>query len=427
MEKNLKAYVLMGFVSVLFIAGVNAVLSIGSYSSTPGLSISAWVVFIALIPFGIIVLKEIKKLDEAVVWLEGTLDAVPQPVTVTDLNMNWIFINKTTETLLKKTRSQIRGHHCSEWKADICNTEKCGIASLRAGKPQTHYNQVFPDGTVKIMQVDTSYILNRNGERIGHVEMVTDVDAQFKIKDLHSHLGSSLEEVTSAMTEIDSQTKTNADNSSQAKELAVSTKNVMHQGREKMSQLVSAMSEINGSTQEISKMNKDIDGIAFQTNLLALNAAVEAARAGDAGAGFAVVADEVRNLAIRASDAAKKINVLIEGSNGKVTKGAELANTTSTFLSEIESSVIKVETLINEIAYSSNEQSQGISVVTEGLHNLEQLVLVGVNNSGNGAKNKIIKKIQPKQSGFKAKKLLFSPNKSPEQIIPLEDEKFSDF
>jgi methyl-accepting chemotaxis protein len=66
------------------------------------------------------------------------------------------------------------------------------------------------------------------------------------------------------------------------------------------------------STQEIRGLTNSVNEISDQTNLLALNAAIEAARAGDAGRGFSVVADEVRQLAGRSSEAAGRINEIVE-------------------------------------------------------------------------------------------------------------------
>ena len=80
-----------------------------------------------------------------------------------------------------------------------------------------------------------------------------------------------------------------------------------------MGDLARNMGQIEADSDKTGKIIKTIDEIAFQTNLLALNAAVEAARAGEAGAGFAVVAEEVRNLAMRAAEAAKSTQTLLEG------------------------------------------------------------------------------------------------------------------
>ena len=183
----------------------------------------------------------------------------------------------------------------------------------------------------------------------------------------------SLEQITSSMTEMGSQTKLNAENASQANQLASQTRTAAEGGSVKMQEMVSAMGEINEAGQNISKIIKVIDEIAFQTNLLALNAAVEAARAGRHGKGFAVVAEEVRNLAARSAKAAKETAELIEGSVEKTKNGTDIAQATSDALGEIVTSVTKVTDLIGEIAAASNEQAQGINQTNQALGQVDQV------------------------------------------------------
>lgn len=184
---------------------------------------------------------------------------------------------------------------------------------------------------------------------------------------------SSLEEITSSITEIASQTKQNAENAQQAKQIATANRDVADKGNEQMHQMVGAMTAINDSSQQISKIIKTIDDIAFQTNLLALNAAVEAARAGKYGKGFAVVAEEVRGLAARSAKAAKETAELIEGSHKKVENGMEIANYAAQALSDIVSNVTKVSDLVGEIAAASNEQAQAVSQINQGLEQIESV------------------------------------------------------
>jgi methyl-accepting chemotaxis protein len=186
-----------------------------------------------------------------------------------------------------------------------------------------------------------------------------------------SNQASSLEEITSSMTEIGSQTRTNAENASQANQLASAAKTASANGVKKMEDMVSAMTGISESSKEISIITKAIDDIAFQTNLLALNAAVEAARAGKHGKGFAVVAEEVRTLAARSAKAAQETSNLIEGSAKRVDKGNEFARETSKALVDITDSVTKVADLVGEISAASNEQSQGIAQVNQGLNQID--------------------------------------------------------
>jgi len=190
----------------------------------------------------------------------------------------------------------------------------------------------------------------------------------------------SVEEMTSSMTELGSQTKTNAENANQANELANNVKRAAEMGNNQMQEMVAAMDEINTSGQNISKINKVIDEIAFQTNLLALNAAVEAARAGKHGRGFAVVAEEVRNLAARSAEAAKETAALIEGSVEKTMRGSEIANQTAEALNEIVAGISKVNELVDQIAVASNQQAQGIAQVNEGLSHVD---LVAQENTAN--------------------------------------------
>ena len=184
---------------------------------------------------------------------------------------------------------------------------------------------------------------------------------------------SSLEETASSMEEMTSTVKQNADNTRQANQLAINTREQAEKGGEVLAKAVDAMSEISTSSKKIADIIGVIDEIAFQTNLLALNAAVEAARAGEQGRGFAVVASEVRTLAGRSADAAKEIKGLITDSVEKVEQGSSLVNESGQTLSEIVTGVKKVTDIIAEIAASSQEQANGIEQVNSAVMQMDEM------------------------------------------------------
>ncbi|OEU51016.1 MAG: hypothetical protein BA871_00690 [Desulfuromonadales bacterium C00003096] len=238
--------------------------------------------------------------------------------------------------------------------------------------------QLGQDLNSLIAQIFTS------GEQIASGSMQV-ADGSQSLSQGATESAASVEEITASMMELASQTKQNADNATQANQLVLQAKDAAEKGNHQMQDMVTAMSEINAAGQNISKIIKVIDEIAFQTNLLALNAAVEAARAGQHGKGFAVVAEEVRNLAARSAQAAKETAELIEGSVQKTANGTKIAGQTELALKEIVTAVIKATDLVSEIAAASNEQSQGIGQINQDLNQIDQVTQQNTANAEESA------------------------------------------
>jgi methyl-accepting chemotaxis protein len=287
----------------------------------------------------------------------------------------------------------------------------------------------------------------------------------------------SLEETSASLEEIASMTKNNAENSRVAKDLTGTMREVADTGASDMEEMAHAMAAIKDSSNNIAKIIKTIDEIAFQTNILALNAAVEAARAGEAGMGFAVVAEEVRNLALRSASAARETAEKIEDSIQKSSAGVQINAKVSLSLADIVSKARQADQLVAQISIASNEQSQGIDQINSSVSQMDamtqnnaagaeesanvsadlrnqstqltQLVqelqtLVGGKSSSNKRSSKIKSPIKAKKTQLASSKLVNQsksqtqrsatralPSKEVQQptrrdIIPLEDE-FQDF
>ncbi len=183
----------------------------------------------------------------------------------------------------------------------------------------------------------------------------------------------SLEETAASMEQLASTVKNNAQNTVQATEVVNSASQLAQKGGDVVKSAISAMQEINESSNKIAEIIGVIDEIAFQTNLLALNASVEAARAGEQGRGFSVVATEVRNLAQRSATAAQQSNELIQNSVQKVRAGTAFVNETGAALTEIVESVAKVGDIVAHIASASSEQSAGIEQVNQAVSQMDDI------------------------------------------------------
>jgi len=182
---------------------------------------------------------------------------------------------------------------------------------------------------------------------------------------------SSLGETAASMEQIAANARRNANNAEEARSLVDEAKGKADGASEVMSKTVTAMQQINDSSQQIAEIITLIDGIAFQTNLLALNASVEAARAGEHGRGFAVVAGEVRTLAQRTAESAKDIRSLIDDTNDRVKEGSQLVNDSGEALESIQKSVTQVADVASNIATSANEQTLGVDQVNQAISQLD--------------------------------------------------------
>lgn len=317
-----------------------------------------------------------------IVGINNTLDSILNPISAT--------VNVLKEmregNLSERVKGEFKGDH-AELK-NILNdtldslplTETMAVMQeLAVGNLTIKMTKDYNGDSLKLKNAVNDTIDSLN-EILGNVRTTVEevTRAAMQVSDTSTALSqgateqaASLEEITSSMGEIGSQTRLNAQNANMANALAHEARDAAEKGNSEMGQLTDAMNEINESSKNISKIIKVIDEIAFQTNLLALNAAVEAARAGRHGKGFAVVAEEVRNLAARSATAAKETSEMIENSIKTVERGTGLVAKTGDALSEIQNSSVKVADIIGEITTSSNEQAQGISQINEGLTQID--------------------------------------------------------
>jgi hypothetical protein len=182
-----------------------------------------------------------------------------------------------------------------------------------------------------------------------------------------------IKETSVSIEEIAAMSRRNSENSSASSSIAAETEERFAASNSSLDQMVSAMDRINSSSEEISRIVKVIDQIAFQTNILALNAAVEAARAGEAGMGFAVVADEVRNLAHRSAQASKETATLIEESIANSRAGKGIVDQVAAQFREISGDSSRIKGLVDEIALGSSQQSTGLTGISRAIQQIEQV------------------------------------------------------
>ncbi len=192
-----------------------------------------------------------------------------------------------------------------------------------------------------------------------------------------------------------------AQRSRESSEVAQRSVAIAHSGSQMVQQTIRGMDTIRDQIQETSKRIKRlgessqeigdivelINGIAEQTNILALNAAIQSASAGGAGRGFAVVADEVQRLAERATNATRRIEMLVqniqtdtseavvsmESTTSEVVSGAEKAEDAGEALKRIESVSKDLSSLIEDISQEAQAQSVVATQIAEQMNSIRDV------------------------------------------------------
>ena len=182
------------------------------------------------------------------------------------------------------------------------------------------------------------------------------------------------EELSASLEDISENVSLNAENAHKAQLLSDSSMELVNKQNEEISNMLTAMKNIETSANEISNIINAIESIAFQTNILALNASVEAARAGAAGKGFAVVAEEVRNLASKSAEAAKNTSSLISSCIEAVDHGSDIANKTAEAMQKVIEITKETNELIDGIAQQTAKQEDAVKQVKQGIDEIAEVV-----------------------------------------------------
>lgn len=270
------------------------------------------------------------------------------------LLISW-FISRQITTPLGNTLSMAEKIATGDLTMSINTTRKDELGQLMSAMSKMNDNL---HNMIDEIRVGVSQISNASSEIVaGNIDLSSRTEQQ----------AAAVEQTAASMEQLTATVKQNADNAHHANKLAISASQTAKQGGEQVNNVVQTMTAIESSSKRIAEITSVINSIAFQTNILALNAAVEAARAGEQGRGFAVVASEVRSLAQRSSQAAKEIEGLISESVTQVSRGATLVGNAGKTMNDIVTSITQVHDIMGEIATASDEQSRGISQVSQAI------------------------------------------------------------
>lgn len=183
-----------------------------------------------------------------------------------------------------------------------------------------------------------------------------------------------IDELSSTVTGISENVNKTAENARAASEISLDCANIMQEQTVQMQNLIDAMDIVEKKSEDIAKVIKAIEDIAFQTNILALNASIEAARAGEAGKGFAVVATEVGTLAAKSAESANSTRAIIDSTLEAVGKSIVIARDAAGAIDNVTEKSKQAADLVKEIALDSTAQAGDLEQATQGINDISEVI-----------------------------------------------------
>ena len=312
------------------------------------------------------------------IWLRASYmpisDATGRPYKVIK------FAQDVTEDQLERQQTEETSRRNEAEQTAVVSTLADSLGRLARGDLNARIDASFPAAYVKLKEDFNAAVVSLKSAMGSISDSTTAIhagsgeiaNAADDLSKRTEQQAARLEETAAALDQITATVKRSAEGARQAATVVTGARQDAEHSGEVVRQAISAMGEIESSSNEISQIIGVIDEIAFQTNLLALNAGVEAARAGDAGRGFAVVASEVRALAQRSAQAAKEIKTLIGHSVEQVEQGTALVDQAGKTMGDIVGSIRRVSDIVAEITTATAEQSNGVQQVGLAVSQMDQ-------------------------------------------------------